>query len=320
MQVLLVKTMETNNFIISTDKKSIRTELWNLIYCVILGRYKYEGIDGEEFDIEIDSIERALMYSGMCAIFRNANGKIVALPCVTQTLNQYGRPATVTAYKFAHQTKPSITNPKLEPMTTNLVVGVDCALILNNATRMPSMVMVQPYINRLAKIWKEHGNNITMSRVFAIVGATSDVADTIKKNYEDMLEKGMLVVSGGGNVDMFAKTLQKFDLGVEYRGEQYQKDFDETWAKMLTVLGINNVGTEKRERLLVDEISANNEMLNIIRDTTFAYREKGIKEANKLFGVNISIKRGGEDEREAKMQDSPKNEGSDREVGGNDTQ
>lgn len=304
--------METNNFLISTDKTGIKSELWNLVYCIILARYTYEGIESEDIDIEIDSIERALMYSGMCALFRNANNKLVALPCVMQTLNQYGRPETVTAYKFAFN-NGGVKKQKLEPMTTNLVVGKDCALILNNATMMSSMAMVQPHINRLAKIWKEHGNNLSMSRVFAMVGGSSEVAEALTKKYDELLEKGLLVVSGVDN-STFMQTLEKFDLKVEYRGEQYQKDFDETWAKMLTVLGINNVGTEKRERLLVDEISANNEVLNIIRDTTFAYRKEGIKQVNKLFGTKITIKRGGLDEREKVQENSQ----SDREVRGDD--
>lgn len=305
--------METGNFVISTDKKGIKTELWHLVYNIILARYKYDGLDNENVDIEIDSIERALMYTGMCAIFKNKAGKVVALPCVTQTLNQYGRPQTVMAYKFAFEEKPNIKSPKLEPMTTNLVVGEDCAVILNNATRTPSIVMVQPYINRLAKIWKEHGNNLSLSRVFAMVGGSSEVVEAIRDKYEDMLETGMLVVSAT-DIEMFTKTLQKFDMNVEYRGEQYQKDFDETWAKMLTALGINNVGTEKRERLLVDEISANNEVLEIIRDSTYAYREYGCNIANKLFGTTLKVRRCCEDERKEMQENSQ----SDREVRGVD--
>lgn len=309
--------METNNFIISKDKKSIRSELWLLVYDIILARYEYEGIDDEGVDMELDSIERALMYSGMCAIFRNNNGKVVALPCVMQKLNQYGRPSTVMAYRFAYQEHPDVENPKLEPMTQNLVVGKDCALILNNSNRTSSMLMVQPYITRLSKIWKEHGNNLSMSRVFAMVSGLSETIEALTNKYEKMLESGILCVPAT-DVEMMTKQFQKFDLNVEYRGEQYQKDWDETWAKMLTALGLNNVGTEKRERLLVDEISANNEVLTIIRNSTYKYREAGIKQANKLFGTNLKIKRGGETEDE--RTEATQNSQGDREVGGNDNE
>lgn len=310
--------METNNFIISKDKESIKTELWWLVYDIILARYEYQGIDGDEFDMELDSIERALMYSGMCAIFKNEAGKIVALPCVLQKLNQYGRPATVVAYKFSFDETQSIDKPNLTPLTTELKVGVDCALILNNAMRTSSMVMVQPYINRLAKIWKEHGNNLTLSRIFAIIGGANETVEAINSFYKRLLEDGMIAVPTT-DVKAFKETLQKFDLGVEYRQEQYHKDFEETWVNMLTMLGINNVGVEKRERLLVDEISANNEVLNIIRSTTLKYREAGIKQANRLFGTNIKVINGGIDEERETQREVRKDTTSDSEVGGDDT-
>lgn len=309
--------METNNFIISKDKSSIKAELWWLVYNIILARYEYEGIDGEEFDMENDSIERALMYSGMCCIYRNTVGKIVALPCVTQTLNQYGRPATVMAYKFAFNETEGVDKPNLEPMTQNLVVGKDCVVIYNNAMRVSSMVMVQPYISRLAKIWKEHGNNLNLSRVFAVLGGTSDVADSFEKRYNDLLDKGLAVVNIG-DVSTFKDVLQKFDIGVEYRQELYHADWEKTWGLLLTMLGLNNVGMEKRERLLVDEISANNEVLNIITNTTLKYREQGIKEANKLFNVSMKVVKGGnleEKNTNTKREDTT----SDTEVGGDDT-
>lgn len=310
--------MELNNFIISKNKKSIKTELWWLVHNIILARYKYIGIDGDNLDMEIDSIERALMYSGMCAIFRNKSGKIVALPCVTQALNQYGRPSIVMAYKFAFDETTS-AKPKLEPLTQRLIVGKDCAIIYNNAMRVSSMTLVQPYINRLAKIWKEHGDNLNLSRIFALISANSDIAEAVEKHYNNMLESGMAVVATGDAM-AFKDVLTKFDIDVPYRQAEYHADWEKTWGLLLTALGVNNVGMEKRERLLVDEISANNEVLNIITNTTLAYREEGLKSANKLFGLSMKVVKGGADEQRETRKKTQENAESDSEVGGTDTE
>lgn len=302
--------MELKNFIIPKKKSSIYPTLFYLVHNMILAKTQYEGLDNTY--IGVDDIERALMYSGMCAIFKN-KGKIVALPCVTETLNLQGRPATVGAYSYAFQSGKQKDVLEFEPFVGNLVVGKDCALILNNAQGTPTLPFVVPYIKRLDRIWEELGSNLKISRAFAIFAGSSELSDSFDEYYSTILDKGMACVSTA-DVEAFMKSVQKFDLNIEYRQEEYHKDFDSTWIKLITILGFNNVGMEKRERLLVDEIGANNEVLDCIKNTTLMYREKGIKEANKLFGLNIKIVEEKEIERKEEVQ-TPR---SDEEVGGTD--
>ena len=59
----------------------------------------------------------------------------------------------------------------------------------------------------------------------------------------------------------------------------------------LTFLGINNANTDKRERLVTNEVDSNNEMIQINSDVMLETRKQACEEINKMFGLNISVER-----------------------------
>ena len=61
--------------------------------------------------------------------------------------------------------------------------------------------------------------------------------------------------------------------------------------ELLTYLGINNNNNVKKERMIVDEVNANNEYTSINLDLMFDLREKACKEINEKFGLNITVKK-----------------------------
>ena len=61
--------------------------------------------------------------------------------------------------------------------------------------------------------------------------------------------------------------------------------------ELLTYLGINNNNNVKKERMVVDEVNANNEYTSINLDLMFDLRKRACKEINEKFGLNISVKK-----------------------------
>ena len=59
----------------------------------------------------------------------------------------------------------------------------------------------------------------------------------------------------------------------------------------LTFLGINNANTDKRERLVTNEVESNNEMIQVNSDVMLEARKQACKEINEMFGLNISVER-----------------------------
>ena len=61
------------------------------------------------------------------------------------------------------------------------------------------------------------------------------------------------------------------------------------WNEALTYLGIENANTEKRERLVTDEISSNLGGVSAQRFTRLNARKDACKKINKMFGLNIDV-------------------------------
>ena len=61
----------------------------------------------------------------------------------------------------------------------------------------------------------------------------------------------------------------------------------EVWDEMLTFLGINNANTDKKERLITDEVNSNNELINYYLNCFYKPRKNACDELNKKYGLNI---------------------------------
>ena len=57
----------------------------------------------------------------------------------------------------------------------------------------------------------------------------------------------------------------------------------------LTLLGINNANTDKKERLITDEVESNDDLINYYFNCWYKTRKMACDEINEKFGLNISI-------------------------------
>lgn len=89
---------------------------------------------------------------------------------------------------------------------------------------------------------------------------------------------------------------QPFETKVFQTGVQLvAKDLDDVlvtyFNKILTYYGINNINVQdKKERLITSEASANDMLIQTFFTSKFNMRDKALKQANKMFGTNMSVK------------------------------
>lgn len=62
------------------------------------------------------------------------------------------------------------------------------------------------------------------------------------------------------------------------------------WNEALTYLGIDNANTDKKERLITDEVESNNELINYYLNCFYKTRKEACDLINKKYGLNIKIK------------------------------
>ena len=59
--------------------------------------------------------------------------------------------------------------------------------------------------------------------------------------------------------------------------------------KFCSDLGIPNSNTDKKERLIVDEVNSNNIEVKLWADLALESLKEGCKQTNELFGTNLSV-------------------------------
>lgn len=56
-------------------------------------------------------------------------------------------------------------------------------------------------------------------------------------------------------------------------------------------MGINNENYEKKERMIRDEVNANNQLIQYNFNVALETRQEALEKVNKMFGTNITIER-----------------------------
>lgn len=83
--------------------------------------------------------------------------------------------------------------------------------------------------------------------------------------------------------------IRTLDIQPEYIADKAQILSRQLWNEALTFLGVENSNTEKRERLVTEEITSNLGGVNAMRQTRLIPRQEAFEKANALFGWEVSV-------------------------------
>jgi hypothetical protein len=111
------------------------------------------------------------------------------------------------------------------------------------------------------------------------------------KNIIDKIRKFKFVIFGKSTLVNNIKTSDVLDTSSPFILDKLQQQKMDLKNELLTYLGINNNNNIKKERMIVDEVNANNEYTAINLDLMFDLRERACKEINEKFGLNIKVEK-----------------------------
>lgn len=227
-------------------------------------------------------IERYLFSEGSCVFYKDpVIGFMVAKIGNTGALNYYDEPTTIRPYA----TNYLYENNKNDNMLMN---GEDCVIIRNNVDCIPTFPMIQLYSADLTNIKRTIDTNIEGQKMPIIIKCTDKQKLSLKQAIKQKQDNEP-VIYGDKNLNTEDINVLKTDTPIVFDKLQVQKT--NVLNECLTFLGINNANTDKRERLVTNEVDSNNEMIQINSDVMLETREQACKEINKMFGLNISVER-----------------------------
>lgn len=186
-----------------------------------------------------------------------------------------------------------ITHPLLTPQSRTLRIGTDAALITLQPNFNGLYDMVSYYADLMAVTAERAGINILNSK-FAWVFARKNkaMAESFKKMYDSIeagnpavvIDKDLLDEDGNRTWMSFTNNLK-----ANYIAPELLEDLRKIEQRFLTNIGIPNRNTDKRERLITDEVNRNNTETQTLAELWLNNMKIGIKQANDLFGLDLDV-------------------------------
>lgn len=256
------------------DLDNIFTEsfLYDRFRLLMLNQFKWSGLD--ELNIQERHVEDYLFNNGYCLFFEDKlNGKL-CLPCYGHGgQNVYGDFKRYRATGFNY---------------TYTVDAKDSVLIENNKLRMPTSKAVLFFVERLFELVRTMDVNVRQLKLQTLFTATDDNILTVKKIIDEIDNNNWAVVVDKMtiNPDEIIKAIQT---GVKCLTPELTDRYNAVMNEALTYFGINNSNTDKRERLITDEVNSNNQFIDSCAEMFLESRKRACEEINKKFGLNISV-------------------------------
>lgn len=221
-------------------------------------------------------IERYLFSEGKCVIFKDpVLGLMVARTTPNGPLNYYDEPTIVRPYATSYQGE-------------DLINDVNCVVIRNNDDMIPTSPTIQLYALKLADIDRTIDVNIKAQKTPVLVKCSEKQKLTLKNAIRQRDDNEPAIwVDKDFNVD----GIEVLDLKAPLVFKDLEVQKHMVWNECMMYLGINNANMDKRERLVADEVQANNEQVEASFNIMLKAREQACKRINEIFGTNISVRK-----------------------------
>lgn len=242
-------------------------------------------------------LELTLFSDGMAVFFQDDGGLgYLCLQCmIGGELDVYRIPIDRTAYATnGYQMRLSNQNS---------------VIIFNNYTHTNSMLDVEMYARRLYEIDRTIDVNVKAQKTPVLIRATENQRLTLKNLYMQY-DGNEPFIFGDKQLDMDGIKALKTD--APYVADKLNILKRQIWNEALTYLGIENSNTEKRERLVSDEITSNLGGVTAQRFCRLNARRKAAEQINKMFGLDIQVDF--REEVKTMFQDNNENDTEEKEV------
>lgn len=253
-----------------------------------MNRFKWEGLPPE---IDVRYLEMSLLNSALAVFFKDDVGnpaqnrpgtdKFFAMPAAP-----VGRPNVLM-----NPTAFTIVAPG-DTFQGMRISAKRCVPIWANYYRTPDWDIISIYAYKLGQIDRTieiNVNNARRTKVLVYDENTRLTAENINSQI-DAGEPTIRVNTNVGQSLMDGTMISALDLGVDPLNlEKLSIMRARLWNEAMGMLGINNANQDKKERLVSDEVDANDDQVDTMRRVTLNARQSAADQINQMFGLNVSV-------------------------------
>lgn len=234
-----------------------------------LAMFKYDNVPET---VSIRHLESVLYDQGRALFFNDPLYGFMALACTPSgKLNHYNEPIRYTAISTTYSKEFN---------------AEDAVLIRNNYAALPTSHTIDLFAQRLSIVERIMDVNINAQKTPIILLCSEQQRLTLKNLYKQY---------AGNEPFIFADSMMNLDnvktisTGAPYLADKLTTQKHAIWNEAMTFLGQSNANTDKRERLITNEVDANNQMVQLSAEVMLLTRREAIEEINRKFGLNMSV-------------------------------
>lgn len=248
--------------------------IYNRLKGLALNQFKWNGLPDT---IKEEWIEHLLYEYGRCLFFNDKNMGLMCLQCYDgQGRNVYNYPLSYRAVGFNYS----------KEYPADEVVEV-----CNNKLRTSTHDMITYYTNKIYEVERTLDTNVKVLKAPFVFVTDDKQALTMKTIFEKLDENEPVIyldkgVTAGRDINEIITCLQTGVKPFLVELTDYRHDVQN---EILSALGINNANTDKRERLVTDEVNANNQYIDCNVQLMLEARQRACERINELYGTNITV-------------------------------
>ena len=257
----------------------------NQTYLDYINRFKQVALSQFEWinlpeTMNADYLELCLYYFGQASLLKTKDyGFINTKCCSNGKINIYGLPSSLNCFSYEFQEDRKLYTG-LIPSETEYD---SCILVKNNWEKLPTAGTMELFAMRLYEAERTSDVNIKAQKTPVILVGDESMKLTLKNLYLKYDGNEPVIYADkkqlGNNAIMSIKTEAPFI------ADKIQTYKERIWNEALTFLGIDNISSEKKERLVSAEVSANNEVVNLNLQARLATRKEACRQFNEYFGL-----------------------------------
>lgn len=228
---------------------------------------KYAGVGASRF------LEQSLFDNGRACFVQDSELGFLALKVnPSDKLNVYELPVKVMAWSIGYNKEYNFD---------------DVVYIMNNELQMPTAQSIQLYAYKLCEIDRTIDVNVIAQKTPVLIEGDTKTILTLKNVYMQYAGNTPFIF-GNKQFDISNKlNVLKTDAPLIVGDLDIHKH--EVFNECLTFLGVDNANTDKKERLITDEVESNDELIKYYLNCFYKTRKYACDQINEKFGLDIKI-------------------------------
>lgn len=218
-------------------------------------------------------LEMCLFSDGMCVFFQDEVLGYLSLQCMIG--------GNLNVYRIPNERRAYATNGYNRDLD-----GTNSVIIFNNYLHTNSMLDVEMFSKRLYNLDRAIDVNANAQKTPVLIQCDESQRLTMKNLYKQY-EGNEPFIFGSKGLD--ANGLKVLQTGAPYVADKLYELKAQLWNESLTYLGISNINTVKKERMITDEVTRNQGGVVASRYSRLESRRQACRQINEMFGLDIWV-------------------------------